>query len=142
MSNRRRIRGTIKWGGAALTVLLLIVWVGSASYRGGFIVGKIVLWFDAGAVVITNSSQPHLYWTFEYGSSAPFRWWIFYRPTVGGALVWIPLWIPLFLTAMPTFLMWRHDRKRRCDPNLCPKCGYSRTGLPPDRACPECGTPQ
>jgi hypothetical protein len=140
MKTRRGIRGTIKWGGAVVTVLLLIVWVGSASYRGGFIIGKVVLYFDAGSVVITNSSQPHLYWTFKYGSSGPFRWWIFYRQNAGGGgeAVGIPTWIPLLLTAVPTFLIWRHDRKR--PPGICRKCGYSRTGLPADRACPECGT--
>jgi hypothetical protein len=28
-----RIRKTIKWGGAAVTVLLAVVWIGSALWR-------------------------------------------------------------------------------------------------------------
>jgi len=37
--------------------------------------------------------------------------------------------------------MFRTDRRRaRVEKfNLCTKCGYSRVGLPVDRACPECG---
>jgi hypothetical protein len=76
----------------------------------------------------------------------PFRWW-FDSATIGsgrgvGHVCSIPIWFLAMLTAMPTFLMWRHDRNLRMleRANACPKCGYDRTGLPVDRACPECGS--
>jgi ssDNA-binding Zn-finger/Zn-ribbon topoisomerase 1 len=74
-------------------------------------------------------------------SGALFRWWfaIEDRVVFGNRviIVAIPCWALAAFAAAPTLLIWRHDRKR--DPNACPKCGYSRTGLPADRACPECG---
>src|SRR5215510_9955902 len=42
------------------------------------------------------------------------------------------------LWAVPVILTQR--KRRRAMINRCPKCGYSRTGLPSDRSCPECGT--
>jgi hypothetical protein len=39
---------------------------------------------------------------------------------------------------VPTLLMFRTDC-RRAKSGHCPKCGYSRAGLPMDRPCPECG---
>lgn len=47
--------------------------------------------------------------------------------------------------ALPLFLLWtcvplarRAVRQKR---GLCPKCAYSRSALPADQPCPECGTP-
>ena len=58
-------------------------------------------------------------------------------------LVIIPLWFPLLLAAVPTVVMFRSDRRRRLRERseACIHCGYSRVGLPADRACPECGKP-
>lgn len=46
-----------------------------------------------------------------------------------GLFVWFALWGRHALT-----------RRRRRARNQCPSCGYHRTGLAPDAACPECGT--
>ena len=47
-------------------------------------------------------------------------------------------------TLLPTLLAWRLDTlaRRRAKLNLCPKCGYDRTGLVggEDAKCPECGS--
>lgn len=53
----------------------------------------------------------------------------------------IPLWFPALLLAVPTVLLWRsHLRSRHVARlNLCPKCRYSLTDLPPGAPCPECG---
>jgi hypothetical protein len=145
---RGRLRSTIKWGGAVLTVLLLVVWVGSARYEacadywpactlhvcGG---NAAVMWDNPWTPV------PVIRDSFIREHVLPFQWWFSLRrmnqvrSTSITTAISVPLWFLAILTAMPSFLIWRHDRKR--DPNACSKCGYSRTGLPADRACPECG---
>ncbi len=50
---RKRLRSTCKWGGTAATVLLLVVWVGSAWWRVGFDVRPTVgFGVYAGQVII------------------------------------------------------------------------------------------
>ena len=51
----------------------------------------------------------------------------------------IPLWMPFAALAMPTALLWWHDR-RRLPPGECQQCGYDLTGNVSGR-CPECGEP-
>ena len=48
----------------------------------------------------------------------------------------IPLWIPLLFIAVPTFILWRGDR--RYPPGYCRHCGYDLTGNV-SGVCPECG---
>ena len=91
VSIRGRTRSTIKWAGAVVTVLLVIVWVGSG-------------WCEAGC---------------------------FARPTISGHVAKGRLVIG-----------WEEPwRSQTCKDRQLPQCGYSRTGLPADRACPECGNP-
>ncbi len=35
--------------------------------------------------------------------------------------------------------IWCWPRKRAPQPDRCPHCNYSLTGLPPNSSCPECG---
>lgn len=55
----------------------------------------------------------------------------------------LPLWIPIVLTAIPTGLLVRAERRerRRMRAHLCAKCGYDRRGLVDGAVCPECGDP-
>ena len=52
-------------------------------------------------------------------------------------------WWPVMLFGVPTFLLFRAERraKRLANTNACPSCGYSLAGLPPgaEGKCPECG---
>lgn len=59
----------------------------------------------------------------------------------GFTMIQVPLWIPLLLTLVPYLILARADRiaAKRERVGTCPKCGYSRAGLAPDAACPECG---
>jgi hypothetical protein len=146
VSIRRTLRSTIKWGGAAVTVLLLIVWVGRPGTCG--ITGKFTM------IEVGRRGQLHFLYGdipsmtqrigFGYSRCIP---WDKLEPVFDVKRypysssevteVSVPLWFLALLTATPSFLIWRRDRKPRL--GVCPKCGYSRTGLPGDRACPECG---
>ena len=51
--------------------------------------------------------------------------------------------IPLYLTAGACGLIaWRLLGRTTLRSDRCPRCHYSRTGLPAASPCPECGTPQ
>ncbi len=59
-----------------------------------------------------------------------YDWWT--NPDI----IWsLPLWIPLLITAVPTFILWRRDRIPH---GHCQRCGYDLTGNVSGR-CPECG---
>ena len=66
-------------------------------------------------------------------------------PDPMGSYVFIvfPIWMPLLLVALPTFWLWRVDR--RVQPWQCAKCRYDLRGLEgggdegEDAVCPECG---
>ena len=51
-------------------------------------------------------------------------------------VIFVPLWIPLLLIAVPT--AWLFLTGRRVPPGRCPSCGYDLTGTP-SPTCPECG---
>jgi hypothetical protein len=72
----------------------------------------------------------------DYGLRNPTGSWM-RRPGEGCELL-IPLWLPLFALAIPTSILWHHDRRR---PRLghCPACNYNLTGNT-SGICPECGT--
>ena len=50
--------------------------------------------------------------------------------------VYVPLWLPLLLVAVPTALLWWRDR--RIPPGCCRECAYDLTGNI-SGVCPECG---
>lgn len=59
----------------------------------------------------------------------------------------VVMWILMGgLAVMGTYFSIRHSRKisrarSRLATGQCPECGYDRTGLQPDDACPECASP-
>ena len=144
---RKRLRSTCKWGGTAATVLLLVVWVGSAWWRVG--VGlwpTVALWVEAGQIGIGWQEPWSIipgdgWWILPERHSHPFSWWFDVWPNTwsGGVTyteVWIPIWVLIVLVAMPTLWLWRCDRRRQ--PGLCIKCGYDLRGAD-HKVCPECG---
>jgi hypothetical protein len=145
MKPHPRIRKTIKWGGAAAILLLLVVWLGSGWGRllwqtqgwWRFVVarGRIVVTHSDPAV---NKSSPQV----DFGAGE-FRWeWRYFRTSAGGGwAVALPLWWPLPFLAVGTAAAWRLDTvaRRRVRLNLCPKCNYDRAGIAADAKCPECG---
>lgn len=139
---KRRVRKTVKWGGAALTVLLVVVWIGSGwwvwavEWRPGVWMsawtGQVSFPFDLFASVPKNPV-----FTSERLPQFGFNWWFYFAPG-GGA---VPLWCPALLSLLATAAAWRADAKymRRARAGLCAGCGYDRAGLAASAVCPECG---
>lgn len=120
-----RIRKTIKWGAAAVTALLALVWIagefwsfgwGGPPGRAVYFSGGLLLWGKA--------------YVFADG-----RGWGIDSPLP------LPLWLPMVATLLPTAFVWWLDAlaRRRVRVNLCPSCDYDRTGLADGAKCPECG---
>ena len=159
-----RIRKTIKYGGAALTVLLVVVWIGSGWWTiwtpvayvsaGEFAIIKMARQLPPAGTVLRPmdpvSSLPtaSIPWQLERmpfsltGTHTP----LYRNVTTGFRRVLISasviqLWPIVLASAIGTLAAWGLDTlaRRRERMNLCPKCHYDRTGLAGDAVCPECG---
>ncbi len=78
--------------------------------------------------------------SWKYGKSAtPFtrilRWWPEFDGDRYVGYMIIPLWIPTLIIAIPSFILWRRNRKL---PEGHCACGYNLTGNV-SGVCPECG---
>ncbi|MCC6908080.1 MAG: hypothetical protein IT430_09085 [Phycisphaerales bacterium] len=144
---RKRLRSTIKWSGTVLTVLLLVVWVGSAWWACTLFLPTSLLASVMSGQIYVEWREPvsvhwsQVQWVGPYRASTQFAWW-FARQTFstpGGSITTstsVPLWSLVCLSALPTTWIWYRDRRRA--PGLCAKCGYDLRGA--DHAvCPECG---
>jgi hypothetical protein len=132
----------VKWGGAAVTVLLVGVWIASGwchmtfnTSQWGVSVGRGLLFvytnaypadpFPRGVFVVSNDS--------DWGVN------LWFVPPLGPRR--IPLWFAIVGLLVATAIAWRLDTlaRRRAKLNLCPKCNYDRAGLAAAAVCPECG---
>ena len=152
MNPHPRIRKTVKWGGAAVTVLLVVVWIGSAWVVLGWVTpaGHAVsiaagqlCWGGPNENVPRFLKQEH---GFVYGMRPfAFQWWGGSRQSSWRWQTTKPLWMLAGSTLLFTVAAWRLDTlaRRRERAHLCPKCGYDRTGLRGGvgAVCPECGEP-
>ena len=140
------IRKTVKWGGAAVTVLLVVVWIGSGPWHRAWLFrGGWVVYLEERA--LTASEDPSLdvsdvtarrEWERRVnGRKMPIRSDIF--PST--RTLRLPLWLLVVLSGVTTAVAWHLDTlaRRRARLNLCPKCRYDRTGLAAGAVCPECG---
>jgi hypothetical protein len=150
-----RIRKTIKWGGAAVTVLLFLVWVWSTTH---VVVNQYTAsdswFFGAGGIMYTHVDLPPDSDVSHIGLGwrvTPTSFQAMWRPYSSDEMpmyhVWTAALWPLVLIAFAiSARAWRQDflanrREIAAKLNLCPKCGYSRTGLAggAGAVCPECG---
>ena len=152
MKPHPRIRKTIKWGGAAVTLLLVVVWIGSAwfTWSRHLSTDALVICSDGGLMVIRFG--PEMVDTIPIYEAAnrwrpfrPFQTWGFECQGRSSAAIWhvtVPLWFPGLCTLALTLTAWRLDTlaRRRARLNLCPKCNYDRAGIAKDAVCPECGS--
>lgn len=153
MRPRPRIRKTIKWGGAAVTVLMVVVWiVGSAwwswyqSLPNGKILslynGRADVWWPGPCVrplrdavmqidgVVTIVPGP-----LEFG------WWVHLRRDSLGSTLEIPPRIPPVLTLLIVVgSCWLEGRRPSgASLNLVRSAGMT-AGLAVGAVCPECGS--
>jgi hypothetical protein len=156
MKPHPRIRKTIKWGGAAVTMLLVVVWIGS---RWRYVRWDASRWsvclVGGGIDVLIDTDRPKLKddpwqgvvlgWRAGLLSEAAIglHWTVLL--SAGPPQLFAPLWIPCTAAFVITGFAWRLDslagrRERAARLNLCPKCNYNRAGLTAGMKCPECGT--
>src|SRR5262245_13236965 len=107
--------------------------------------------FTAGGLEVVHSYQPwatggaRSKWDFytlpSYNARAfsPYGLWLPLYCSSSG--VWVPLWGPTLVLAIPTALLWRADlRARKRGKSCCQGCAYDRRSLStPATPCPECG---
>ncbi len=153
MRSYPRIRKTVKWGGAVVTALVVVVWIGSGWFihASGFSGGRCVVIAgggvhvarmayleddDDGKATIAVFERVNRRW-----EPLPFAWKV--SSDYLGPQVFIPLWIPVIAAALIALLASHLDilARRRARLNLCPKCHYDRAGLAAGAVCPECGRP-
>ena len=153
-----KIRKTIKWSGAAVTLLLVMAWIGNAW--GRWYLGYSASGWDAtlsgGRISLSTYDHPTPGTPYSYlrikGWMAG-RWTIYHGPdwrclferTPQGTDVSVPLWIPVALALATAVTAWGFDglarrRRRAARLNLCPKCNYNRAGIGGGMSCPECGS--
>ncbi|HVU63697.1 MAG TPA: hypothetical protein VHC70_06960 [Phycisphaerales bacterium] len=142
-----RIRKTIKWGGAAVTLLLVVVWVRSEYVIDGYSWRHGDIHTEAGALHLLYCPKG---WSVSglrhdpvYDPPAPPDWGWRSEARVLSQLWVLPLWMPATLAFGAASTAWRLDtlaRRRACGGlTLCPKCNYDRAGIAADAKCPECG---
>ena len=132
-----------------LTVLLVVVWIGSGWWTlGSDLAGGRGLTLMAGRVVFAypfsvSGMQPY-FTTGRLNAACPFESWFDWGPWNGIRYVSVPLWLPALLSLLATAFAWRADLNhlRRTRAGLCPACGYDRAGLVAEAVCPECGAEQ
>lgn len=153
MRPRPRLRKTIKWAGAAATVVLVVVWIGSGWRVGGARYESLSLRVMSGGIVLEKmSGVGRLRYLFTDIQRFTWHWspaW--YRSvgpnprSPGGPQIdWqlsVPTWGPVLGVLTLTMIAWRLDAlaRRRARLALCANCHYDRTGLAPGAVCPECG---
>ena len=146
MKPHPKIRKTVKWGGAVVSVLLVVVILWSVPYiatcqmktRFGVTLacgrvsvsdeGRLGTSFSPGCWV-RNNPWSGLLWNFEHMD-------------IGYLQVYAaPLWPAPTLSLTLACIAWYLDTiaRRRARLNLCRKCNYDRTGLAVGAVCPECG---
>ncbi len=159
---RQRLRGTFKWGGVTLCVLIFALWLvsmkwdASLRFRSDYVselhirkefhirtvAGQIEFAEyrrsyspDVNTALLRFESTDTEGWRCIGFGFSP---WFLSNEDV--TYVIFPLWLPFLLIALPTgSLLWSdHRRRMRGGAGCCAQCGYSLTGNTTGQ-CPECG---
>ena len=143
-----RARRIFKWTGAGLTLLILVTWwVSRFTYFGTF--GNGWAWMVVGGCwnfhtgpQFRMSDSPDFFQAIGlYLQDRNGLIWPHYESAFNGRVLFMPLWLPFSLIAIPTAWLWHRDRRpisSSPDHWLCLRCGYDLTGNT-SGVCPECG---
>jgi hypothetical protein len=152
MRRLRRTRRFLKWGGLALSLIIVLAWMACRWWRlayaiehGPQAISRCTLeegTFSFSRFWVGDSWREPTGWSLrakpdpvEYRH---FEWWLrTFSRSLPGSEVSVPLWMPFLLVAAPTMFLWLRDR-RRVLPGHCGQCGYDLTGNT-SGVCPECG---
>jgi hypothetical protein len=157
-----KIRKTIKWGGAAVTVLLVVVWIGSIDRRfewGGCGPRHLGWAIDDRCACLSfvtsiNGLGPD--WSIGLPPAVDRSWGFGHETNVVNAagslraasfpsysqeIYSVALWIPASIVLGMSAAVWYVDGRiaRRQRMGRCPKCNYDRAGIGAGAVCPECG---
>lgn len=141
------ISKTMKWGGAAVTVLLLAAWIISGFASWDVVLGDMTARIGIGSGQISIDYSPYDNdFGMDWRGFHAFEHFWFIPPWVqrhDSGVQWgafLPLWAMFAASLLATLAAWRQDAiARRVRMGQCLKCGYDRAGLAPGGVCPECG---
>jgi hypothetical protein len=145
----RRARRIAKWTGLTLALLIAAAWTVSLWWAYGYVwvyptgLRRVALFagcIECGTYFPARFSSDGLETGWRASRHTVSIRWLprgVHSPLPGATSVTVPGWIPFLLLAIPT--AWLFWIERRARPGHC-RCGYDLAGLPPDAACPECGS--
>ena len=143
MPRPSRARRILKWTGVGLTASVIALWVLTARYDVKTLrLGSMYLGFGWDGAWITVFKYPEEWEVIsevsihDWRDSLTFRL-PFFETTSEDLRCFVPFWLLLLLTAIPTAWLWHRDR-RRIRPGCCLRCGYDLTGNT-SGVCSECG---
>ena len=134
-----RARRVMKWAGLVSCILLVVAWAASVFRPFGYS-GPNVAWVSGNGVIFVNwrTIDFRLNFLERWVSFGPDDSLGFKRPRIYGMKKFtIPYWCILLPIAIPTYILWRRDRRK--PEGCCQECGYDLTGNE-SGTCPECGT--
>ena len=143
---KRRVRKAVKWVGAGLTVLLLVVWIGSgwiSIVRFNRFGGSSGVYSGRFVTLDVEATKQGIPVTWRRLPSFGFSLNLWFQIRTGTSVTMrsVPIWPAILMALAPTAIAWRTDAKytRRARAGLCAGCGYDRAGLAAGCLCPECG---
>lgn len=149
---RSKVRRVMKWAGLSTSLILALMWTYSwgrwgPGYRFGSGLhvgignGKIAAFTEIDdykfGYYVSCFINPDDYMVIRMASLATIRSGA-PTPTWSGRAVAVSLLSLSFLIAIPTYILWRWDRRLRHPPGHCQEYGYDLTGNE-SGVCPECG---
>ena len=138
----RRALYSLSIMGLVVSVTLVALCLLSVRWLFGYVGGAGAFVFDYGEVYFTRVHDPALSlsptgWLCELTGESPGFWRLPHFVSGGVSVLYVPLWLPFLVVAIPSVIVWW--RSRRARRGHCERCGYNLAGNV-SGICPECGT--
>ena len=120
---RRRLRWWLKWAGAIICLILVLLFVYSTArfvtwnsqdleYQANLMLGTVnVAWRPDGWKLEDDPYAGVPGWSVGTYSGGIWIWWIATGANRAFEWVTLPLWIPVLIIALPTAVLWYRDRR-------------------------------